>query len=117
MQTIQYVVPMPEDTKTEDANTAVSIVYPATAGRRHVIFLVDASYSKAPTGGNLHIHRGDALDTSICLDIDIVAGGHTEVGYHMPIASKPGESLTITLAAGGADVVGKLSVEHYLAAN
>lgn len=115
MQTIQAVIPKPGDVAVSAAGADVSISYPAVPGKRHVIFLINASYSATPTGGNLHIHRGDAGGV-VCLDLDI-ADTKLEVGYHMPISCEVGEAMTITLAGGGGAIIGKISVEHYVAPN
>lgn len=91
------------------ANTAASIVLPAPGtGLHYYILSMDASYSGAPTGGNLQILDG----ASVIFNEDITGGGPVPIqmpagGLRQPTANT---ALTVTLAAGGAGVLGKVSI-------
>lgn len=99
---------------TAAANTAVIVTLPATADVMHVLAAAHVSYSGAPTGGKLTIAVGAAPTTIYEVDISAAvpppfnfAGGPDCFGVH---GSKVNEQMVITLAAGGAGVVGKLNI-------
>lgn len=87
------------------ANTAAVITLSAKDERRHVVHFVQWSYSAAPTGGKLTITRGGVTE----FDVDITAAGPG--GFNLYFAGKVNEAVVITLAAGGAAIVGKLNAQ------
>lgn len=86
-------------------NTSIAITLAAQDGMRHHLMGVLWSYSGAPTGGRLSTTglEGDELD------IDITAGGPGAM-LLPPAVSTRGGQVVVTLADGGAGVVGKLTV-------
>jgi hypothetical protein len=88
-------------------NAAATVTYAAAgAGKYNVITGVAWSYSAAPTGGNLQIADG----ANVLLNIDITAAGPGFFMFPTPKKGSNNTALTLTLAAGGAGVVGRLSV-------
>lgn len=98
------------DTATAAANTAVAITYTANANVRHAVKQIVVSYSAAPTGGNLTI--ADGAGTTV-FDVAITAAGPTTITLDPPLSGSYNTALVITLAAGGAAIVGKLNARHY----
>ena len=86
-------------------NTAVTITLSATSGQRHYLGGILWSYSADPTGGRL---TSTGLDGDE-LDLDIPIGGPGPVGLP-PLQGSVGTEVTVTLAAGGSGIAGKLSV-------
>jgi hypothetical protein len=87
------------------ANTAAVRAYPADGtGRSHVIVGIWWSYSGTGTlaGGNIQVADGP----TVVHDQDITSMGPGEIWLGWRQGS-PNQALTITLAAGGANVVGK----------
>ena len=86
-------------------NSPVAVTLAAQAGMRHHILGVTWSYSGAPTGGRLSTTglEGDEFD------VDITAGGPGAMLMPPAVSTRGGE-VVVTLAAGGAAVVGKLTV-------
>jgi hypothetical protein len=83
------------------------VVLPATTGKSHVLTLVSYSYSAAPTGGSLTIQDGGLT----VFEQAVTASGPGEVSLPLAgIAGTTGNAVTITLAAGGASVTGRLNV-------
>jgi hypothetical protein len=89
---------------TAGANALVAITLVGVAGYRHYLPFLVWSYSGLPTG-RLTISGLDGDD----VDFDITAAGAGPV-FFPPLAGTIGASVVITLAAGGAGVVGKLNV-------
>lgn len=90
------------------AGTAATITLPA-AGliRRNVIKSITASYSAAPTGGNLQITDGGVT----VFDADILLGGPFQIPFPDGVQNLAVNSaFVITLAGGGGAIVAKLSV-------
>ncbi len=87
------------------SNTAAVVTLALVAGQEHVIHGVQWSYNGAPTGGRLTMT--DGTDT---WDIDITAAGPG--GYAPLWGGAEGAQVTITLAAGGSGVTGKLNVQY-----
>lgn len=88
------------------ANAAVSIVFAAVAGLTHRLTWLVVSYATAPTTGRMTVSDG----TNNILDVDITATG--PISIPLPpggLLGRVGAAMTITLAAGGAAVVGKVS--------
>lgn len=95
---------------TAGANAAVTITIPAPGpGRGTVLKMLACSYSAAPTNGKITVADG----TGTIFEVDITAAGT----YNAPIPEDgltcaPASAVTITLAAGGAAVVGKVNTAH-----
>ena len=90
---------------TSGANAAITVTLAASAGNRHHVVEVIASYSGTPTGGRL-TSTGLAGDQ---LDVDVTASGPAPISFP-PVTGAGSGAVTFTLAAGGAGVVGKLNV-------
>lgn len=101
-------------TYATDTNAAVTVTLAAEEGVLHVLDGVDWSYSGTPSGGALTV----AVDGTTIMSIDITEGGpgfltwatENSDGLHGPLATATGKAMTVTLASGGAGVVGKLTV-------
>ena len=89
-------------------NTAAVITYAAHPGYRHCIDGIIWSYNAVPTGGFLRVNS-PAVNASFYVDITV--GG---VGF-IPVKRKgpPGAPMIITLAAGGAAVIGSVNAANY----
>jgi hypothetical protein len=96
----------PNDTGVGGANAAVAITFAALADRTHIIWQIDWSYSGAPTGGALTITDGGTT----VFQVDISAAGPDSIIFAPPKKAKLNSAVVVTLAAGGAGVVGKLNV-------
>jgi hypothetical protein len=86
---------------------AAAVTYPATAGVAHAVTEgVAWSYSGTGTlsGGRLTV----AIDGTTVFDMDITAKGQDFVAWRR--CGTVGGTLVVTLAGGGADVTGKVSV-------
>lgn len=90
---------------TAAANTAVAITVTALPDQQHVLAGVVWSYSAAPTGGKLTVADG----ASTVLEVDIIAGGPGSLVLP-PLGGSTNTNLVVTLAAGGAGIIGKLTV-------
>ena len=100
------------DVHAPAANTAAIVTYAADATKKHVITGVAWSYAGGtPVGGNLKIE--DVVGTVIfTVDIDKSGPG----GFEFPrpkIGAAANTAMVVTLAAGGAGVTGKVSVENH----
>ena len=100
------------DTAMAAANTAVVLTYAAVSGRLNAIGQLIVSYSGTPTGGNVKVEDGAG---NTVFQVDIVAGGPTIIPLDDdPILGSANTALIITLAAGGAGIVGKVNASHWL---
>lgn len=91
---------------TAAANTAVVQTFAAVAAQVHRLTMLAVSYSAAPTGGRVTVADGG---TTI-LDLDVTAAGTFFVP--LPDGGLKGTvntAMTVTLAAAGAAVVGKVN--------
>jgi hypothetical protein len=95
-------------TVTDYANKALTLTLPAVTRRSHVIHQINYSYSDTPAGG-LTI-----TDGSTVFSTDIVVIGPNDILFSPSKAGKPGQAMTIVLAAGGGSAVGKMDVSHSL---
>jgi hypothetical protein len=102
----KFTTVAPCDHATAADNTAVAITLVGQAGYRHYVPMVSGSYDGVPSGGRLTI---TGLDNDETFDVDIVAAGQFAIPFP-PLAGKEGTNLVVTLAAGGAGVIGKLNV-------
>lgn len=96
------------DTSVGGAGAAAAITYAAAPGLAHVVDAIVWSYSAAPTGGSLTIADG----ATPILQADITAAGPGSLTFPVPLMGTAGNALTVTLAAPGGAVVGKLNVRH-----
>lgn len=87
-------------------NAAATVTYPAVPGLRNAITSVLVSYSAAPTGGRLTVLDG----ATVILDADVTAAGPTTFQFARPLTGSAGTAMSVTLAAGGGTVVGKVTV-------
>jgi len=88
------------------ANAPVTVTIPTPQpGGRYYLYSVIASYSAAPTGGQITSTGlvGDELNHAI------TAAGWGGITFP-PLSSEENTGISVTLAAGGAAVVGRLSV-------
>jgi hypothetical protein len=90
---------------TAAANTSAVLTYAAVANQSHILSGVAFSYSATPVGGSLTITDG----LTIVLSVDILSGGAGFIPFNPPVRGSINTALTITLAAGGAGVIGKVS--------
>ncbi len=98
---------VPADFHAPAANTAAVVAYAAAPGSRHVIRGgICWSYNAVPVGGNLKIE--DGATTVFSMDITTAGAGFIPIDDDK--IGDAGVALTITLAAGGADVTGKVNV-------
>lgn len=93
---------------TPAANTAAVLTFNAVAGQRHRLTFLAISYSGgAPAGGRLTVN--DATIGNI-LDVDVLNQGPQT--FDMPpggLSGTTNTTMTITLAAAGVGVIGKVS--------
>lgn len=97
---------------TAAANTAVVATFAAVAGQTHRLTLLVVSYSAAPTGGRVTVADGGTT----VLDVDVTGAGVLVVP--LPSGGVKGSvntAMTVTLAAGGVAVVGKLNTARITA--
>jgi hypothetical protein len=93
------------DAHAPAANTAAVVTLAAAAGQAHVLAGVVSSYDAAPTGGTLTI-----ADGTTTLAWSVTAAGPAPVTFPVPLRFAVGAQVTVTLAAGGSGVTGKLSL-------
>lgn len=88
------------------ANTAAVVTLPAVEGECHVVDGLAWSYAGTGTlsGGNLKVE----LAGTTVFSMDVSAKGQDTVPFRQ--RGGPGEAVVVTLAAGGADVSGKVSL-------
>jgi hypothetical protein len=95
---------------TNGTNAAAVLTYAAAgAGVSHVLGGIFWSYNATPTGGRLTVADGG---TTI-FDIDITVSGPGYFPFSRAIKGTANSALTITLAAGGAAVAGKINARHW----
>lgn len=89
---------------------AAVLQLPADPSHRHVIDSLAWSYSGAPTGGGISV----ADNGSTVFTMDVMLAGYGQIIFKTGLAAATfGNALTITLAAGGLSIVGKLNVESH----
>lgn len=89
-------------------NTAAIITLAAEAGTRHVLDEVFGSYDASPTAGSLTIAL-TVEGAAVSLVVAITATGPFDFVFAQPLQGDVGTAITITLAAAGAAVTGKLN--------
>ena len=99
------------DVHAPAVNTAAVVTYAGDATKKHAITGIAWSYAGGtPVGGNLQITDGGAVVFTV--DIDKSGPG----GYEFPrpkMGMAINSAMVITLAAGGAGVTGKVSIENH----
>lgn len=106
------IVGVAGDVHQPAANTAAVVTYSATAGAKHAIGMIFASYSATPTGGLLTITDDGA--TIFALQIAAAGPVVVDLSDYPIVASVANKAMVVTLAAGGGSVVGALTVRHWL---
>jgi hypothetical protein len=98
------------DVATPAAHTAAVVTYPAVPGLIHVFYGAVWSYSGSGTlaGGLLTVKDG----STVIFAMGVQANGQDEVWLPRPILATAGAAMTVTLADGGANVTGTLTVNH-----
>lgn len=92
-------------------NTAISLVYNASGALRHYLGSVTFGYNATPTSGRMTISDG----ANVIHDEFVTSAGAQTRIFPEPKAMTSGNSMTITLTAGGASVKGSITVdERYL---
>lgn len=90
------------------ANTAAIITLAATANVRHVVDQVFGGYDAAPTGGSIKIEATVDGDT-VTMEAAITSAGLFVLPMERPLQGDDNTAITITLAAAGAAVTGKVN--------
>jgi hypothetical protein len=91
---------------TSAGGAAVAVTIPGKTGYKLIICAVQWSYSATPTGGKLTI-----ASESVAIEWEIDVAVANPGGYQLLIEIPSGEDATITLAAPGGAVVGKVNVQ------
>lgn len=86
------------------SNAAVALTFTGVQSTSNYLTWLVWSYSNDPTGGKLTIAYG-----SKTIEFDITKGGPGSM-FLPDIASGSNTTITVTLAAGGSGIVGKLSI-------
>lgn len=98
---------------TAAANTAVVQTFTAsTVGESNVLAQAVVSFSAASGTGTLIVADGGT--TILSVDIALTAGQPFVMNFHAGLAGTANTAMTVTLSAGGAAAVGKLSTTRYL---
>jgi hypothetical protein len=102
-----YAAPFEGDLVSAPApNVAAVVTLPAEDGYIPVVSGIAWSYNGEPTAGRLTLGVGAAT----VFDIDITSGGPGFIPFAPPRAAQEGETIVLTLAAGGAGISGKVTV-------
>lgn len=91
-----------------NADTAAIITLAAATGTRHVVHKIFGSYSAAPTGGSLTI-ASTVGGNAVSMVVAITAAGPFDFDFPVPIQGDENTAITLTLAAPGGTVVGKIN--------
>jgi hypothetical protein len=112
---IAQTVPAIPQQVTSGANAAGVITLPAVAGRTYVLKMLLASYSGSTTlpsataPGRVTVQDG----ATTIAEFDVIGPGSQLVPIpDGGISGTTGQAMTITLAAGGTAVVGRLSIAY-----
>ena len=103
----------PDDVKAPAGdNTAAVLSYGGVGDWCHLLAAIHWSYAGSGTlaGGNLLVQDGS--DTVFSQDITSQGAGFAE--FNPPKRISAGGTLTITLAAGGSNVTGKVNALHWM---
>lgn len=90
------------------ANTAAVITLAAASGTRHVVDKVFGGYDVTPTGGSLTI-AATVLGSAVSMVLPLGTYGPIVLNLDPPLQGDDNTAITITLAAGGAGVTGKIN--------
>lgn len=96
------------DNQIPASNTAAAIVYAAAQGSRHVISGVAWSYSGAPTPSPGALSITGSV-TGAVFSIQIPGAGPGFIPFNPPRRFANNESVTISLAAGGTGIAGRVN--------
>jgi hypothetical protein len=97
--------------ETSADNGAATITLAAVASRSHFVHHLQWSYNGSPSAGRLFI----TSDGVTKFDVDVTTGGPG--GFGLELIGGVNETVVITLAAGGAGVIGKLNVQYTTESN
>lgn len=89
------------------ANAAASITIAADAFIERSIINISYSYSAAPTGGSIKVEDGSGTTIAFWY---IIAGGPGHIPFPAGLHGTLNNALIVTIAAGGAGVIGTLLV-------
>jgi hypothetical protein len=89
------------------ANTIAQVVFAGVANQRHVVYKVLWSYDDFPTGGQITVSTGG----EVLHQFDVFSAGPGWIP--IKVVGKLNQNLVVRLAAGGAAVTGKISVEKH----
>ena len=95
-----------DDVHVPAANVAAIVSYPATPTVYHILSGFAWSYDAAPTGGNVII----VMNGSTVFDLDVTVAGPGFFLFDPPKRFGVGDAVSVTLAAGGLGIQGKVSV-------
>lgn len=111
--TIQAVTDLQANVTAANSAATVVMTAPAKTGQVNIISQIFWSYSANPTGGRLTIQ--DNTGTVFDQDIAIGTAGkfYDNVPFYPPREFLAGSAVTVTLAAGGVGVTGKLHVSGW----
>lgn len=99
----------------EETNADAVLSYGSPGETRcHVVAAIHGSYSGTPTGGAITIEANVNETDTVFFEQGISAGGSFSITFNPPKAFPAGAALIITLAAGGADIVGRVNCEHWV---
>lgn len=87
-------------------NGIVTLTFAGVASYGWCIAGIAWSYSGTPTGGNITITDGG----NTVFSVDVTTGGPGFVSFNPAMEATIGNTLVVTLAAGGAAIVGKLNL-------
>jgi hypothetical protein len=110
MSDIERPVLDPNRTNAPAANTAAVVIIAGEPRRHTLICGLQWSYNAAPTGGALTVVQGG----NTIWQVDIPTSGVGFIPSDETLKWKcpnEGQAVTVTLAAGGAAVTGKLNVQ------
>lgn len=113
--TKEYILhPVPFDSNNQHApaaDTDAVVVVSAVAGNPIIVEQITFSYSATPTGGSITINDGLA---TVWGPFPIVIGGTQAVTFSPPLHGTAGNTLTVTLAAGGGGITGTVAISPYV---
>lgn len=90
------------------AAAVLTVAAPPT-GDELILKELTVSYSAAPTGGNVQVTDGATL----VLDVDVTVAGETSIPLpEEGLRLHRGNALTVTLADGGAAIIGRVNVGY-----
>lgn len=90
------------------ANTAITLTIPGSGGLRHYLGSVTFGYDATPTSGRMTVLDG----STVIHDEFVGAAGAVGRVFPEPKATSVGNSLVITLTAGGTGVKGSITIDE-----